>query len=139
MIVGHDDPAGVDVDGGVVDLRPGWDIDEPGDLRVRGARAVISGPSDLIELRQVVERMTGPASWPVCGLPDGFVVIETRRVVITLPRPAPMLGLVMAMGSLVDDRSRAWRTWKTVVESVGAGLGPSFDLTVEAIMVRSTR
>ncbi len=136
--MGDDDPARVDVAGGAVDLRPGWDVDEPGDLRVEGASAVVSGPDDLTELRQVVERMTGPGSWPVCGVPDGFVVVETRRVVITLSRPGPMLRLVMSMDDLVDDRSRAWRTWKTVVESVGAALGPMFDLTVEVMLVRPT-
>lgn len=133
MINGFD-PFGDSHGVGIVDLRPGFTADELGAVD-SGGTAIVSGPSDLIELRVLVERLTGPGTWPVSELPAGFVVVETRNGEVELDRPAAALGLIMAMESRIEDRSRAWRTWKTVVESLAAGIPPSTKLTVESLLV----
>jgi len=100
-----------------------------------GGVAVVSGPNDLIEFRTVVERLTGPGTWPVRELPPGFVVVETRTAAIELPRPSPAMGLIVAMENLIEDRSRAWRTWKTMVESLAMGVPAGMSMSVEALVV----
>jgi len=97
---------------------------------------VVSGPDDLIELRQVVERMTGPNTWPVLAAPDGFEVLESHVCVVGIRPSARGLALVMSMNALVVDRSGAWRTWKTVVDSIGSVLPTGFELTLQAQVIR---
>lgn len=130
------DPAAADLREGIIDLRPGWDEGELDRVVEPEATFLVSGADDLIELRRVVERMTGVATWPSCDIGEGFVAVESRRTIIELPRPAAALGLVMAMSDLIEDRSRAWRTWPTVVESVGLALGSTSTLTVETQVIR---
>lgn len=122
------DPAAAVVDEpGVVDLRPRG---APTDLA--GGSYVLSGPRDLIELRTVVELVTGPGTWPAPPPIDGELV----RATLEVARPAPVLMLVQAMEGLVVDRTGMWRTWKTAVELVAATLADVDSLTVEAIVVR---
>jgi len=131
-----DDPAAREVAEGAVDLRPGWRVND-GRYPLGSAMTVISGPCDLIELRGIVERMTGPGTWPVFTVPNGFEIVETLTSVIGLPRPASALALLMSMDGLIVDRSGAWRTWKTVVASIGSVMDADFELTFEALVLRS--
>jgi len=134
LIADHDPFAGGLTDG-TVDLRPGFtEIELEAAVDV-GGLVVVSGPGDLIELNSLVERLTGPGTWPVSDLPAGFVAVETRSAEMKLDRPTPAVGLVMAMESQIEDRSRAWRTWKTVVESLAAGIPAGTKLSIEALLV----
>lgn len=92
---------------------------------------VVSGPADLVELRAVVESITGTGTWP----PPPSGVGDVRRATVRLDRPARALAVVHALDGLIEDRSGMWRTWKTVVELVGARLGEIETLTVEARIV----
>ncbi len=118
-----------------LDLRPGFIEAEIHAVAAAGGTALISGPDDLLEIRTAVERMTGPGTWPTRVIPRGFEVVAHKSVRVELPRLGPVLSLVMAMDGLVDDRSRAWRTWRTVVDSVGRGLETVDEMTVDTLMV----
>jgi len=134
LIADHHPFAG-DLPGVITDLRPGFTALELEAATDGGGFAVVPGPGDLIELRALVERLTGPGTWPVADLPSGFVVVETSTAEVELDRPAPAVGLVMAMESQIEDRSRAWRTWKTVIESLAAGIPAGTRISVEAVLV----
>lgn len=115
---------------GATDLRPAATIEE-----VTAARGpvIVSGPDDLIELRLVVERVTGPGSW-FTG--SGSEVDGTmRRGRLDLARPAQVMGLVVALEGIVPDNGGAWRTWKTAVEAIAAGVDELESITLEALVV----
>ncbi len=133
-LVADADPVPAEMRDGIVDLRPGWDQSEFVRLVEHGSFCWAPGPHDLIELRHIVERMTGAATWPRVEFPHDTEVVEIRRSSIELPRPALALGLVMSMSDLIEDRSRAWRTWPTVVESVGKALGTQSRLTLQTCL-----
>jgi hypothetical protein len=124
-LIAEVDPAASAIsESGAVDLRPG------GAPVPVGGSHVLSGPDDLIELRTVVEHVTGPGTWP-----SSRATGDVLRATLPLERPAPALALAHAMEGLIDDRTGMWRTWKTTVESVAAALAQIDSLTVEAIVV----
>jgi len=129
-LIADKDPWKAQLAAGAFDLRVGYGSDELNNLS--GDTVVVSGPGDLAELREIVERMTGPATWPVSTVPTDFEIIETRSATLHLVRPAIALGLVMAMEGHIEDRARAWRTWKTAVESLAGAISPEFQVTIEA-------
>ena len=112
-----------------VDLRPGG----PGPARSgRRARAiVVSGPADLVELREIVEAATGVGTWPTTvGAPG-----EVRTARLDLHRSAPLLSLLLAMDGLIDDRS-PWRTWRTTVDTLAGRVRKLRSITIEALIIR---
>ena len=125
-LLGAADPVADLMVAGAVDLRPGGPI-ATGPLRV-----VTSGPDDLVELVRAVESVTGPGTWPRPGIPLGWRVAETHRARVALGRPTPALALVAAMEGLITDRTGAWRTWRTTLETVAAAVAPIGSLTVDA-------
>ncbi len=132
--MGRADPVGALVaEFGATDLRPSATVDET--VATGGSRGptVVSGPNDLIELRLVVERVTGPGSW-FTG-PGAEVDGTTRRGHLDLARPAQVMGLVVALEGIVRDNGGAWRTWKTTVEAIAAGAGELESLTLEALVL----
>ncbi len=130
------DPWAAEIERGATDLRVGYSSAELHQLT--GDAVLVSGPGDLLELREVVERMTGPATWPSSTLPSGFDIIETRALELVLERPASALGLIMAMETHIEDRARAWRTWKTTVESLAGAIPTGFRLSVESSLLGPT-
>ncbi len=136
-LIAESDPIDPAMVGAALDLRPGFIEAEVRDLVFIGGTALISGPDDLSELRTAVERMTGPNTWPIGVIPSGLEVVAHESVRMELPLVGPALGLVMAMNGLIDDRSRAWRTWRTVVDSVGRGLETVDELTIDTLVVAS--
>lgn len=128
-LLGEDDPvAGVLGAGDVVDLRPGGPVAPGG----RSGVVVTSGPGDLGELREIVESITGAATWPVAEPSAGELV----RGSIGLRNPGPALRLLAAMEGLVVDRGAMWRTWKTTLELVAGRLSGLDAVTVEAVVAR---
>lgn len=125
-------------------IRPGdpaatWRVDSE-DLRPEsgpgpiGRRVIVSGPKDLMELRTVMEGITGRDTWPFTTAES--VEGRTRLVsTVELDHHSAVLRFVAALAGRVEDRTRAWRTWRTVVESVGAILPTPFHLTVDAVLV----
>jgi len=136
LIADHD-PWEVEIKGGTTDLRVGYSLSEL--HQTTGGAVLVSGPGDLLELREVVERMTGPATWPLSMVPSGFDIIETRTVQLVLERPASALGLIMSMEAHIEDRAGAWRTWKTTVESLAGAIPSGFRLSTEASLLGPTR
>ncbi len=47
---------------------------------------------------------------------------------------APLLGLLMAMEGLIEDRS-PWRTWRTAVDTLAARVEKLRTITVEAVII----
>lgn len=126
-LVGENDPARPYL-GRARDLRPS------GRSRDGTEPIVVSGPDDLRELREAMEAITGAGTWPFDNrLPAEYDTRLTRTIV--LPSQASLLGFVDALQGVVVDRAAAWRTWRTVVESVAAALGPPINLTVDAVVV----
>jgi hypothetical protein len=129
-LIGENDPA-ADVLGltGAVDLRPGVrrpDSDDP----IRRV-VVLAGPGDLIELREIVEAATGVGTWPS----GPSVAGEIRRGRLEITRPSSLLGLLVAMEGVIDDRS-PWRTWRSAVDIVAARVREIGALSLEAVIVR---
>ena len=133
-LVADSDPFRGDLPGGVVDLRPGFTEVELDHATSDGAFVVVSAPSDLFELRELVERLTGPGTWPVSELPPGYTAIETRTSELLVERPTPVVSLVNAMEPRIEDRSRAWRTWKTLIDSLAAGIPAGMKISIEAVL-----
>lgn len=126
-LLGDADPAaGVLVGNDVVDLRP----EGLGERRLDPV-TVVSGPGDLLELRTVVESITGVGTWPAPPPVDGAVL----RASIVLDRPVPAVRLVAALEGLIIDRGAMWRTWRTTMELVAARLAEVPRLSVEAVVV----
>ena len=95
---------------------------------------MISGPDDLRELRAVVEAITGAGTWPFAASeppPTGLRLTST----VELDRLGSVLGFVAALEGRIEDRTGAWRTWRTVVDSVAAVLPTPFGLTIDAVVV----
>ena len=122
VLVGTDDPAAVWLAHGAVDAR--WTMqDYPGG-------AVVRGPGDLVEPRHLVERVTGPGSWPAPPEIDG----EVRRCTVDIARPADVMRLVIALQDEIKDHGSMWRTWKTTVEAIAAAAAALKQVTVEAVL-----
>ena len=128
-LLGDGDPAVDAIERlGAVDLRPGGPAPRPdgGPARV----IVVSGPADLVELREIVETATGVGTWPAPALIPG----EVRTAQLPVEREAPLLGLLLAMEGLIDDRS-PWRTWRTAVDTLAARVRELESITVEALII----
>ncbi|NCG24162.1 MAG: hypothetical protein GWP47_08550 [Actinobacteria bacterium] len=112
-----------------VDLRPQTTPNETSDAPA----LILAGDGDLVELRTVVERVTGPMTWPFQGEPDpsrSLVDMHTEQVLIE--RPAQLMGFVVAIDELLPDRSVAWRTRKTLHEAIGVALNGINSVTTVA-------
>ena len=129
-LLGPDDPAAALVAAGALDLRLGYDPDDADPAR----RLVVSGPDDLKELREIVERAVGPGAWPplppVAGVPIGTRLGPGRG-------PA-MLALLMAMDGLVERRS-PWGGWRTVVDTVASRVAALDGVTVDLRVIEPHR
>lgn len=137
-LLGDADPARAHLEG-AVDLRPSGTQDSASDRgavpRAIPAKILISGPDDLQELRAVLEDITGSCTWPFApGDPDAPGTLRLTDTVVAESRAA-VLTFVAALGDQMDDRAGAWRTWRTVVESVDAALSPDLRLTFDALVV----
>lgn len=127
-MLGDEDPAAELLADGASDLRLGHD---------RGLAStelvLVSGPSDLIELREIVESALGVGTWPTSPQVEG----EILRARIRVHRPAVLLGLLMAMEDLIDKRS-PWGRWRTVVDTMAARVTALTEITVDVRVVRPT-
>ena len=95
--------------------------------------AVYRGVNDLCELRAIVERITGPGSWPAPAPVDGECVGTT----VALRRPADVMGLLQAAGDEITDRAAMWRTWETTLEAIANAVVDLHKVTVEACRASS--
>lgn len=125
-LLGADDPAASFLADGALDLRLGHDAASLDPAR----RLVVSGPDDLVELRTIVESAIGVGSWPAPARADGEPVVA----VVGSPRPAAMLGLLMAMDGLIETRS-PWGRWRTVVDTMAARVAAIDTITVDLRVV----
>ena len=121
-LLGDDDPAAEWLAGGALDLRPGGPAPASYDGPV-----VVSGPADMREVRRIVEQSTGVGTWPSARAGAGPLARTTRQVA----RPAAVLGLLLAMEGLIEDRS-PWRKWRTAVETLADRIAGLTVVTVEA-------
>ncbi len=129
-LISDDDPAGpLIAELGAHDCRPGSTVGDG----VGAGPVVLSGRGDLQELREAVERVTGPGSWPLAGVGSTAGTALSGRVV--LERPAPAVALVTAMEPLIRDHGGAWRTWKTMLEAVAAAVGAIELISIEAVVL----
>ena len=102
-----------------LDLRPQTTTDDTSDA----AALILAGIGDLVELRTVVERVTGPMTWPFHGDPDPTrSLVEVHTYQVPVERPAQLMMFVVAIDELLPDRSAAWRTRKTLREALGIAL-----------------
>ena len=124
-LLGADDPATRLIADGALDLRLGHDPSEI-DSVDPARRLVVSGADDLVELRAVVESAIGVGSWPAPPPADGQPVVA----VVESPRPAAMLGLLIAMDGLIETRS-PWGRWRTVVDTLAARVRAIDTITVD--------
>ena len=134
QLIGVADPVGsLIAEFAATDLRPCASLLEVSPDQLPAGPVVLSGPNDLVELRAVVERVTGPGSWFVHR---GTEVAGTvRRGSLDVARLAQIMGLVTALEGLISDNGGAWRTWKTTVETIAAGVGDLERLTLESVVV----
>lgn len=113
---------------GAVDLRPGVPMDRKAQTAV-----IVCGADDLVELRGAVERVTGPMTWPLRSARESTRIDAdtfTRR--LSINRPAQLMALVVALGDELRDNSAAWRTRKTMLETLGTSLNAVDVVTVVA-------
>jgi hypothetical protein len=128
LLGGRDPAAAVVAATGAVDLRPGGLASQTDATTTQ--TIVVSGPADLIELREIVETATGVGTWPANEADRG----EVRSSVLEVEGAAPLLGLLMAMEGLIEDRS-PWRTWRTAVDTLAARVEKLRTITVEAVII----
>ena len=76
--------------------------------------------------------MTGSATWPF----DPTPVAGERLTAITEVQAPSASMFVATLAGLVEDRAGAWRTWRTVVESVAHAVPTPFVLTIDCVVVR---
>ena len=134
QLIGTADPVGPLVaEFGAVDLRPRTSLREVASIDIPTGPVVVSGANDLIELRTVVERVTGPGSWFAHG--EAALEGTPRRGRLDLARPAQAMGLVLALEGFIHDNGGAWRTWRTAVEAIAAGVAELDSLTLEAVVL----
>jgi len=134
QLIGAADPVGPLVaEFGAVDLRPRTSLGGLTSIDMPRGPVVVSGVDDLIELRTVVERVTGPGSWFAHGAAE--LGGTSRRDRLDLARPAQAMGLVIALEGFIRDNGGAWRTWKTAVETIAAGVAELESLTLEAVVL----
>jgi len=116
--------------GGAVDIRP-MAMATAGQETARFV--ILSGEDDLVELRAAVERVTGPMTWPLRSAVDSrWRLVETHTGYVRIDRPAQLMSLVVALGDRLGDNSGAWRTRKTMYESVALALSVVESVTVAA-------
>lgn len=116
-----------------VDLRPMKTAMTAASEASDASAIVVAGPEDLAELRDVVERVTGPGTWPFRHQPQpGWTLAETHTESVPIERPAQLMGFVVAIDELLPDRSAAWRTRKTLREAIGVSLKGVDSVTVSA-------
>jgi hypothetical protein len=112
-----------------VDVRPQTTPDEFSDAPA----LILAGAGDLVELRTVVERVTGPMTWPFRSDPDPTrSLVDEHTSQVLIERPAQLMMFVMAMDGLLPDRSAAWRTRKTLREALGVALNGLNSVTTVA-------
>ncbi|MDW3218493.1 MAG: hypothetical protein R8F63_07740 [Acidimicrobiales bacterium] len=107
---------------GAADLRPFAD----GSLPVP-AGAVVAGPDDLREIRDVVDTQLGVGCWPR----NELIVGERRTSRVALPRGAAT-ALVHALEGRIELRS-PWGKWRTVVDIMAVRLDALETVTLDAI------
>lgn len=130
MIAGHDPAADAVAAESAVDLRPRPDAP----LDAAGL-VVVSGPGDLAELRTIAEQSLGVGTWPSAVDVGGEVGPATLRSThLSVERPAAVLGLLIAMEGMIEDRS-PWRTWRTAVEMLAPAIADLDTLTIEARII----
>ncbi len=129
-LLGDADPAGPLVaEFGAVDLRPGPPrIPDPCHGPV-----VISGPDDLHELRDAVERVTGAATWPLRTSIDLDGTLCRSRIAVA--RPAAPMAFVACLESMLVDRAQAWRTFKTAREVIASAVANLSYITTQALII----
>ena len=139
LIGDHDPAAAAIAEGGAIDLRPGGPLPAPDTGLSR--LVVVSGPADLVELREIVETATGVGTWPTAAQGNaaltamGSGALHTAR--LEIERPAALLGLLLAMDGLIEDRS-PWGTWRTVVDTLAGRVHELRAVTIEARIVHPT-
>lgn len=124
-MLGEDDPAAHLLDDDTDDRRLGGI--EPIDPE---RRTLLSGPADLLEVRQIVEAATGIGTWPAPSAAAG----EHHRVTVAVERPAAILGLLIAMENLIERRS-PWGRWRTTVDTMAARIEALETVTLETVVV----
>ncbi len=100
----------------------------------RSAPAVVSGPADLAELADIVEAAMGVGTWPRHPSPAGAAI--TAR--LTVARPAPLLGLLLAMEGLIERRS-PWGQWRTMVDTMALRVAEIDSITLDLRVVDPDR
>jgi hypothetical protein len=127
LIDGHD-PAAFLVDPDEAhDLRPSVTVPA-----LAAEATLVAGPRDLQELRAVVQRSLGVGTWPAASLIPGAELVSTE---ILIERPTALLGLLLAMEGLIEDRS-PWRTWRSFVDTLAAAVADIESVTVETQILR---
>jgi hypothetical protein len=127
LIDGHDPAAALVEAGDTQDLRPS--VIAPS---AEVAPTLVAGPRDLQELRAVVERSLGVGTWPAAALIPGAEVVSTE---ISIEHPTALLGLLLAMEGLIEDRS-PWRNWRSFVDTLAAAVDEIESVTVETQILR---
>jgi hypothetical protein len=127
-LIGDRDPVADLLRLGAVDLRPGGVATAHEGAGER--TIVVSGPHDLVELREIVEAAIGVGTWPVASRDPG----EIRTVHLDIDGPGPLSGLLLAMEGLIDDRS-PWRRWRSAVDTIAARIATLRSITIEALII----
>ncbi len=127
-VLGDADPAASLLAADVVDLRLGFGA--PLDAETAAPRALVSGPDDLAELRDIVESALGVGTWPRPVPVDG----EPVRARVEVAQPAALLALLMTMEDLIERRS-PWGKWRTAVDTMAGRVGGIRALTIDLRIV----
>jgi SAM-dependent methyltransferase len=94
---------------------------------------VVDGPSHQAVLRDLVNRAAGSSVWPAEVASDGVasmlfdggvevVAADTLADEIAIDRPAPVLGYLQGLRSLVEPRLRGFTNWTMVLARARAAL-----------------
>jgi len=127
-VLGDADPAAALLAADMIDLRLGFS--GALDAETAAHRALVSGPDDLAELRDVVESALGIGTWPRALPIDG----ERIGGRIEIGRPAALLGLLLTMEGLIERRS-PWGKWRTAVDTMAGRVGGIRELTIDLRIV----
>lgn len=121
-LLSDEDPAADWLAAGAADLRPFTDGSGPAP-----AGAVVVGPDDLREIREIVDTQLGVGCWPRAEVIAG----ERRTVQVALVRGAAT-ALVHAFEGRIEQRS-PWGRWRSAVDIMAARLDALDTVTLDAI------
>ena len=120
QLIASSDPARRWLDAGAVDARFAGD-DVP-------AGAVVRGPSDLVELHEIVDDLFGVG----CFVRPRRDVSESVTARLSIARPAAVMPFIESLRPHLEGRGPAFWTWKSAREAVAVRLQTLEALTVEA-------